>query len=30
VLQLVEKETVIIVAQIDVEEVNGLTSDGIR
>jgi hypothetical protein len=30
VLQLVEKEMVIIVVQIDVEEVNGSTSDGIQ
>ncbi len=30
VFQLVEDEVVIIVAQIDVEEVNGSTSDGIR
>jgi hypothetical protein len=30
VLQLVEKEVVIIIAQIDVEEVNGSTSDGTR
>jgi hypothetical protein len=30
VLQHVEKEAVIILAQIDVEEVNGLTSDGTR
>ncbi len=29
-LQHVEKEAVIILAQIDVEEVNGLTSDGIQ
>jgi microcompartment protein CcmL/EutN len=30
VLQLVKKEMVIIVVQIDVEEVNGSTSDGIQ
>jgi len=30
VFQLVEDEAVIIVAQIDVEEVNGSTNDGIQ
>jgi hypothetical protein len=30
VLQPIEKEVVIIVAQIDVEKVNGSTSDGTR